>query len=277
MDRLGWHSDASKEQSDPDGEARKRFHAYTGGDLSALSADLRSSVFDIKETFGEAGNAKLLHDLYNKSDFAGKRSDCLGAMGLVSRLSAIGLGRRKCAISGFSLSVSQCGERKPTDCLAVLTRQVGLFVEQVLGDDIGLHVCGVISQFQSESMAVEVEAFMVGNNTLRYKRRLEEALEGMRSKVLFAVATILSRQKKCLNVGGLVHDIVCGKFVSIQLKWHLQPSRTASIPMFASRVRLKFLSARQGLRTMYRSYRLSSPQWHLTISRGRSCCQNQCS
>ncbi|KAL8014857.1 hypothetical protein Plhal710r2_c033g0121871 [Plasmopara halstedii] len=168
---FGWHSDASKEQSDPDGEARKRFHAYTGGDLSALSADLRSSVFDIKETFGEAGNAKLLHDLYNKSDFAGKRSDCLGAMGLVSRSSAIGLGRRKY-------------------CLAVLTRQVGLFVEQVLGDDIGLHVCGVISQFQSESMAVEVEAFMVGNNTLRYKRRLEEALEGMRSKVLFAVATV---------------------------------------------------------------------------------------
>ncbi|CEG44660.1 Puromycin-sensitive aminopeptidase and related aminopeptidases [Plasmopara halstedii] len=185
---FGWHSDASKEQSDPDGgefritviyrlglannldvikEARKRFHAYTGGDLSALSADLRSSVFDIKETFGEAGNAKLLHDLYNKSDFAGKGSDCLGAMGLVSRLSAIGLGRRK-----------------------LLTRQVGLFVEQVLGDDIGLHVCGVISEFQSESMAVEVEAFMVGNNTLRYKRRLEEALEGMRSKVLFAVATV---------------------------------------------------------------------------------------
>ncbi|KAF1783069.1 ERAP1-like C-terminal domain [Phytophthora cactorum] len=47
---------------------------------------------------------------------------------------------------------------------------------------LGYIVCGVVSRFQSEAMAVEVEAFMVSKETSGYKRRLEVALEGVRLK-----------------------------------------------------------------------------------------------
>ncbi|CEG39868.1 metalloprotease family [Plasmopara halstedii] len=208
MDCLGWHSDASK-QSEPDEgefrktviyrlglandldvikEARKRFHAYIGGDLSALSADLRSSVFDIEITFGEAGNAKLLQDLYNKSDFAEERSDCLGAMGLVSGLSA------KIQVLDWAVeNVRSQDIHYPFSSVASdkLGRQIAwqylqdkwdLLSNKYSAMTLGYIVCGVVSQFQSEAMAVEVEAFMVGKNTSGYKRRLEVALESVRLK-----------------------------------------------------------------------------------------------
>ncbi|KAG6959549.1 hypothetical protein JG687_00008742 [Phytophthora cactorum] len=208
MKRLGWDADASKQADADEGEfrktviyrlglandqdiikeAKKRFHEYIAGDASALSGDLRGSVFDIEMTYGEAANAKLLQELYNKSDFAEERNDCLGAMGSVSGTAA------KLQVLDWAVeNVRSQDIHSPF--ISVASDKIGAQVAWQYVQDkwdvlakkysamtLGYIVCGVVSRFQSEAMAVEVEAFMVSKETSGYKRRLEVALEGVRLK-----------------------------------------------------------------------------------------------
>ncbi|TDH66031.1 uncharacterized protein CCR75_001396 [Bremia lactucae] len=208
MKRLGWDVDSLKQADADEGEfrktviyrlglandqdilieARKRFHAYLRGDLSALSSDLRGAVFHIEVTYGEARNAKLLQDLYNKSDFAEERSDCLGAMGLVSGTAA------KIQVLDWAVENVRSQDIQ-TPFGSVASDRLGAQVAwQYLQDKwdvlsskysamtLGSMLCSVVSCFQSEAMAVEVEALMVDKDTSGYKRRLDVALEEVRLK-----------------------------------------------------------------------------------------------
>ncbi|KAH7468565.1 Aminopeptidase M1-B [Phytophthora ramorum] len=208
MTRLGWDADSSKQGDADEGEfrktviyrlglandedvlieAKKRFHAYTGGDSSALSGDLRGAIFDIEVTNGDASNAKLLQELHNKSDFAEERSDCLGAMGSVSGATA------KLQVLEWAVENARSQDiHYPFASVASdkLGAQVAWQYVQDKWDflskkysamTLGFIVCAVVSRFQSEASAVEVEAFMVSKDTSGYKRRLEVALEGVRLK-----------------------------------------------------------------------------------------------
>ncbi|ETP29338.1 hypothetical protein F442_21503 [Phytophthora nicotianae P10297] len=208
MQRLGWDSDGSKQADADEGEfrktviyrlglandqdvikeAKKRFHEYIAGDSSALSGDLRGSVFDIETTYGEAANAKLLQELYNKSDFAEERNDCLSAMGSVS-----GTANKLQVLDWAVENVRSQDIHSPF--ISVASDKLGAQVAWQYVQDkwdvlakkysamtLGYIVCGVVSRFQSEAMAVEVEAFLVNKETSGYKRRLEVALEGVRLK-----------------------------------------------------------------------------------------------
>ncbi|POM68894.1 Metalloprotease family M01 [Phytophthora palmivora] len=208
MKRLGWNADASK-QGDPDEgefrktviyrlglandqdvikEAKNRFHAYINGDSSALSGDLRGSVFDIEVTYGATANAKLLQDLHNKSDFAEERRDCLDAMGSVSGAAAQ-LQVLEWAVENVRsqdihypfISVAS-DKRGVRVAWQYLQDKWGFLAKKYSAMTLGSIVCGVVSRFQSEAMAVEVEAFMMDKDTSGYKRRLEVALEGVRLK-----------------------------------------------------------------------------------------------
>ncbi|KAG6622181.1 Puromycin-sensitive aminopeptidase [Phytophthora cinnamomi] len=208
MKRLGWDADASKQADADEGEfrktvinrlglandqdvikeANKRFHAYLGGDSSALSGDLRGSVFDIEVTYGDTTNTKILQELHNKSDFAEERYDCLQAMGSVSGAAA------KLQVLEWAVeNVRSQDIRGPFASVASdkLGSQVAWQYVQNKWDflatkysamTLGTIVCAVVSRFQSEAMAVEVEAFMVDKDTSGYKRRLDVALEGVRLK-----------------------------------------------------------------------------------------------
>ncbi|KUF98031.1 33 kDa inner dynein arm light chain [Phytophthora nicotianae] len=169
-------------------ETKKRFHEYIAGDSSALSGDLRGSVFDIETTYGEAANAKLLQELYNKSDFAEERNDCLSAMGSVS-----GTANKLQVLDWAVENVRSQNIHSPF--ISVASDKLGAQVAWQYVQDkwdvlakkysamtLGYIVCGVVSRFQSEAMAVEVEAFLVNKETSGYKRRLEVALEGVRLK-----------------------------------------------------------------------------------------------
>ncbi|GMF48499.1 unnamed protein product [Phytophthora fragariaefolia] len=208
MKRLGWDADASKEADADEGEfrkivinrlglandqdvikeAKKRFRAYFGGDSSALSGDLRGTVFGIEVAYGEAGNAKLLQELHNKSDFAEERRDCLDAMGFVS-----GAASKTQVLEWAVENVRSQDIHYPF--ISVASDKLGSQVAWQYVQDkwdfltkkysamtLGSIVCGVVARFQSEAMAVEVEAFVVDKDTSGYKRRLDVALEGVRLK-----------------------------------------------------------------------------------------------
>ncbi|KAG1710221.1 hypothetical protein DVH05_017225 [Phytophthora capsici] len=208
MKRLGWDANVSTQTDADEGEFRKtvihrlglandqdiikeaktRFHAYIGGDSSALSGDLRSPVFAIEVSHGDAANAKLLQDLHNKSDFAEERRDCLSAMGFVSGAAA------KLQVLEWAVENVRSQDIHGPFC-SVASDKLGAQVAwQYIQDKwdflakkysamtLGSIVCGVVSRFQSEAMTVEVEAFMVDKDTSGYKRRLEVALEGVRLK-----------------------------------------------------------------------------------------------
>ncbi|KAE8884831.1 Puromycin-sensitive aminopeptidase [Phytophthora fragariae] len=208
MKRLGWDANGSKEVDADEGEfrktvinrlglandqdvikeAKKRFHAYLGGDSSALSGDLRGSVFDIEVTYGDAANAKLLQELHNRSDFAEERRDCLDAIGSVSGAAAK-LQVLEWAVENvrsqdihypfISVSSDKLGSQVAWQ---YVQDKWDFLAKKYSAMTLGSIVCGVVSRFKSEAMAVEVDAFMVGKDTAGYKRRLEVALEGVRLK-----------------------------------------------------------------------------------------------
>ncbi|KAL4094675.1 hypothetical protein PRIC1_010333 [Phytophthora ramorum] len=208
MTRLGWDADSSKQGDADEGEfrktviyrlglandedvlieAKKRFHAYTGGDSSALSGDLRGAIFDIEVTNGDASNAKLLQELHNKSDFAEERSDCLGAMGSVSGATAKLQVLEWAVENARSQDIHYPFASVASDKLGAqvawqyVQDKWGFLSKKYSAMTLGFIVCAVVSRFQSEASAVEVEAFMVSKDTSGYKRRLEVALEGVRLK-----------------------------------------------------------------------------------------------
>ncbi|RLN93305.1 hypothetical protein BBJ28_00026586 [Nothophytophthora sp. Chile5] len=180
-------------------EAKRRFHAYTGGDSSALSADLRGAVFDIEVSYGDASNAKLLQELHNKSDFAEERSDCLHSMGSISGASAK-LQVLEWAVENVrSQDIHYPFNSVASDKIGVqvawqfLQDKWDLLAKKYSAMTLGSIVCGVVSRFQSEASAVEVEAFMVGKDTSGYKRRLDVSLEGVRLK-----STAFQRDREAL-------------------------------------------------------------------------------
>ncbi|KAF4318562.1 hypothetical protein BBO99_00007277 [Phytophthora kernoviae] len=218
MKRLGWDA-VDKEASADEGEFRKtvihrlglandadvikevrqRFHAYIGGNSSALAADLRGSVFTLEVLHGDAINAKLLQKLHNSSDFAEEREDCLNAMGCVSGSSS------KLQVLEWAVENVRAQDiRYPF--VSVASDKLGAQVAwQYIQDKwdyltkkysamtLGYIVCGVVGRFQSEASAAEVDAFMVGKDTAGYKRRLEVALEGVRLK-----STVFRRDHEAL-------------------------------------------------------------------------------
>ncbi|KAF1783937.1 ERAP1-like C-terminal domain [Phytophthora cactorum] len=196
MKRLGWDANASKQADADEGEfrktviyrlglandqdiikeAKKRFHECIAGDASALSVTCVALC------------STLSDELYSKSDFAEERNDCLGAMGSVSGTAA------KLQVLDWAVeNVRSQDIHSPF--ISVASDKLGAQVAWQYVQDkwdvlakkysamtLGYIVCGVVSRFQSEAMAVEVEAFMVSKETSGYKRRLEVALEGVRLK-----------------------------------------------------------------------------------------------
>uniref|UniRef100_A0AAV1UTA9 Aminopeptidase n=1 Tax=Peronospora matthiolae TaxID=2874970 RepID=A0AAV1UTA9_9STRA len=208
MSRLGWDADPSKQADADEGEFRKtviyclgladdkdvikeakrRFHAYIGGDFTALSGDLRRAVFDIEVTSGDASSAKLLQELHNKSDFAEERDDCLATMGSVADASA------KLQVLEWAVeNVRSQGIHHPF--ISVASDKVGaevawqyvqdkwdFLVKKYSATTLGMIVSGAVSWFPTVAMVEEVEAFMVDKDTSGYKRRLDVALETVRLK-----------------------------------------------------------------------------------------------
>ncbi|CAI5746838.1 unnamed protein product [Peronospora destructor] len=208
MMRLGWDAGSSTQADADEGElrktaiyqlglandqdvikeAKKRFHEYIGGDSAALSGDLRGSVFDIEATYGDASTVKLLQDLHNKSDFAEERNDCLNAIGSVADAAAK-LQVLEWAVENVRSQnihypfISVAGDKVGAQVAWQYVQDKWAFLSKKYSAmTLGSIVCGVVSRFQSEVMAAEVEAFLVGKDTSGYQRRIDGALEVVRLK-----------------------------------------------------------------------------------------------
>jgi puromycin-sensitive aminopeptidase len=174
-------------------EAHKRFKLYIGGDRSALSADLRGVVFNIHAKYTAVGAkesrevVKELRELYESSDFAEEKEDCLRAMGLVPDLDVKrevldwGLGGAVKAqemsrlMSG--VATGQAGVRLAWEYVTSHYDAISARLSPMM---LGTVVNVAVSRFVREADAQAVEAFVSTKDVSGYERRLQGALESVR-------------------------------------------------------------------------------------------------
>lgn len=183
ISRLGFGGDHAVIQ-----EAKHRFQAYMAGDTNAVSADLRGVVFRIQATHGDETHATQLMELYERSDFGEEKEDVLMAVGQVplarTKLQVIEWALAKVRQQDLSMVFnSLASDRMGAEITwQYLQDNYDTLSKKFSGMMFGRLVCPVVGNFQSESRAVEVEAFMADKNTGGYQRRLEGALESVRLK-----------------------------------------------------------------------------------------------
>ncbi|TMW67946.1 hypothetical protein Poli38472_007618 [Pythium oligandrum] len=184
--RLGAAGDASVIE-----EAQKRVKTYLSGDKSALSADLRGVAFRIhaaatKEPAAAAALVKQLQDLYEQSDFAEEKEDCLSGLGAIPDL---GLKQQALEWSIEKVRAQDVARlfagavRDDTSTQMVwefLTTRYDTLEVKYSMLIFGRFICNTVSRFRSEEKALEVETFIKTKNVSAYARRLDGALETLR-------------------------------------------------------------------------------------------------
>ncbi|TMW67947.1 hypothetical protein Poli38472_007619 [Pythium oligandrum] len=184
--RLGAAGDASVIE-----EAQKRVTTYLSGDKSTLSADLRGAAFRIhaaatKEPAAAAALVKQLQDLYEQSDLAEEKVDCLSGLGAIPDLGLKKQVLEWCLEKVQATSVARLFANCRQDDVSTqmvwefATAQYDTIEPKYSMITFGSIICGTVSCFRSEEKAQEVEAFLKTKNVTPYARRLDGAYEKLR-------------------------------------------------------------------------------------------------
>ncbi|KAF4029876.1 ERAP1-like C-terminal domain [Phytophthora infestans] len=156
-------------------ETQRLFQAYFE-DSSALSADLRGVVFNAQARRGDASHLKLLRERYEASNFIEEKLDCLTALGLFKSLE-----RKREDIQYVFSSVAADASGAEFAWKYVQEHWTELN-EQYRPLIVGRIVMSVVSRFQSEGHAQDVETFLETRKHSSYTRLLDAALERIRVK-----------------------------------------------------------------------------------------------
>ncbi|KAG7376581.1 hypothetical protein PHYPSEUDO_013119 [Phytophthora pseudosyringae] len=174
---------------DPDviTEAQRLFQAYFE-DSSALSADLRGVVFNAQARRGDAAHLKQLRERYESSNFIEEKLDCLTALGLFKSLElkreVIAWGLKNVRSQDIQYVFSSVAADAPGAEFAwkYVQEHWAELNEQYRPLIVGRIVMSVVSRFQSEAHALEVETFLDTRKHSSYTRLLDAALERIRVK-----------------------------------------------------------------------------------------------
>ncbi|CAI5726827.1 unnamed protein product [Peronospora destructor] len=166
-------------------EAQCLFQAYFY-DSSALTADLRSVIFNAQARRGDAFHLKQLRERYETSDFIEEKLDCLTALGLFKPLElkheVITWGLKNVRSQDIQYVFSSVAADAPGATYAweyVKEHWAELNV-QYRPLIVGRIVMSVISRFQTEAHAQEVEAFLETRKHSSYTQLLDASLERIR-------------------------------------------------------------------------------------------------
>ncbi|GMF46548.1 unnamed protein product [Phytophthora fragariaefolia] len=168
-------------------ETQRLFQAYFG-DNSALSADLRGVVFNAQARRGDALHLKLLRERYESSNFIEEKLDCLSALGLfksrelkreVITWSLKNVRSQDIQYVFSSVAADASGAEFAWKYVQEHWEELN---EQYRPLIVGRIVMSVISRFQSDAHAHEVETFLESRKHSSYTRLLDAALERIRVK-----------------------------------------------------------------------------------------------
>ncbi|ETV89177.1 hypothetical protein H257_00544 [Aphanomyces astaci] len=160
----------------------------TTPEASRVTSDLRAVIFRVVATHLQGQVYDQLRTLYESSDLAELKNDCLGGMGAVQTKWNDTL---EWALSGKVRSqdiqyafagVVRSGIEGADFAWAFIQANWDRLNDKYIPNKVGSLVCLAIGRFQSENKAVEVEAFLGDKKTTAYKRRLDTTLEGIRIK-----------------------------------------------------------------------------------------------
>jgi puromycin-sensitive aminopeptidase len=168
-------------------EAQRLFHAYFE-DSAALSADLRGVVFNAQARRGDAAHLKQLRERYEASNFIEEKLDCLTALGLFKSLElkrdVIAWGLKTVRSQDIQYVFSSVAADAPGAEFAwtYVQEHWAALNEQYRPLIVGRIVMSVVSRFQTEAHAHEVETFLATRKHSSYTRLLDAALERIRVK-----------------------------------------------------------------------------------------------
>ncbi|GMF17387.1 unnamed protein product [Phytophthora lilii] len=168
-------------------ETQRLFQAYFE-DSSALSADLRGVVFNAQARRGDASHLKLLRERYESSNFIEEKLDCLTALGLFKSLElkreVITWGLKNVRSQDIQYVFSSVAADAPGAALAwkYVQENWAELNEQYRPLIVGRIVMSVVSRFQSEDHAKDVENFLETRKHFSYTKLLNAALERIRVK-----------------------------------------------------------------------------------------------
>ncbi|KAE8983978.1 Puromycin-sensitive aminopeptidase [Phytophthora fragariae] len=168
-------------------ESQRLFQAYFE-DSSALSADLRGVVFNAQARRGDASHLKLLRERYESSNFIEEKLDCLTALGLFKSLElkreVITWGLKNVRSQDIQYVFSSVAADAPGAEFAwkYVQEHWAVLNEQYRPLIVGRIVMSVVSRFQSDAHAHEVEVFLETRKHSSYTRLLDAALERIRVK-----------------------------------------------------------------------------------------------
>uniref|UniRef100_K3WUF7 Aminopeptidase n=1 Tax=Globisporangium ultimum (strain ATCC 200006 / CBS 805.95 / DAOM BR144) TaxID=431595 RepID=K3WUF7_GLOUD len=169
-------------------EAKRLFHAYFAGGRKSLAADLRGVVFDIQASRGDTSHMKQLRQCYEESDFIEEKLNCLSAIGLFKSLEI------KREVIEWALKNVRSQDIQYVFASVASDMDGAVFAWQYVQDNwaalnaqyaplmVGRIVLAVISRFQSEAKACEVESFLRDRKHNSYERLLDASLERIRIK-----------------------------------------------------------------------------------------------
>ncbi|KAL7684302.1 putative peptidase M1, alanine aminopeptidase/leukotriene A4 hydrolase, ERAP1-like protein [Plasmopara halstedii] len=168
-------------------EAQRLFHAYLE-DRSALSANLRGVVFNAQARRGNATDFRLLRECYESSNFIEEKLDCLTALGLFKSLElkrdAINWALHNVRSQDIQYIFSSVAADAPGAEFAwqYVQDHWDELAVQYRPKILGRIVMAVISRFQSDVKADEVDKFLETRKHSSYTRLLDAALENIRVK-----------------------------------------------------------------------------------------------
>ncbi|EEY64340.1 puromycin-sensitive aminopeptidase, putative [Phytophthora infestans T30-4] len=168
-------------------ETQRLFQAYFE-DSSALSADLRGVVFNAQARRGDASHLKLLRERYEASNFIEEKLDCLTALGLFKSLErkreviAWGLKNVRSQDIQYVFSSVAADASGAEFAWKYVQEHWTELNEQYRPLIVGRIVMSVVSRFQSEGHAQDVETFLETRKHSSYTRLLDAALERIRVK-----------------------------------------------------------------------------------------------
>ncbi|KAF1322253.1 Puromycin-sensitive aminopeptidase, partial [Globisporangium splendens] len=169
-------------------ESKRLFHAYFADGRKSLSADLRGVVFNIQASRGDASHMKQLRQCYEESDFIEEKLNCLSAIGLFKSLEI------KREVIEWALKNVRSQDIQYVFASVASDMDGAVFAWQYVQDNwvalnaqyaplmVGRIVLAVISRFQSETKALEVETFLRDRKHNSYERLLDASLERIRIK-----------------------------------------------------------------------------------------------
>lgn len=168
-------------------EAKRLFDAYFTNS-SVLTADVRGVVFNAQARRGDATHVKKLRERYESSDFIEEKLDCLRALGLfrstaikqeVVEWSLKNVRSQDIQYVFMSVAADAAGAEFAWEYVQAHWSELSAAYSPLV---LGRIVLSVVSRFQTEERAVEVDAFLLDRKHPSYTRLLDAALERIRIK-----------------------------------------------------------------------------------------------